>query len=78
MKNCKPCITISTIFHLIKLHYNNFKIDLQKYNNVKSLSCDLFIGDPSKHVLMSKTELKKIKDIREKALENYKEQSVEI
>jgi hypothetical protein len=60
----------------MKLHYNNFKVDLQKYNKVKSLSCDLFIGDPSKHVLMPETELKKMKDIREKALENYKEELI--
>ena len=59
-------ITIKTFFYLLKLHYNNFKVDLQKYNKVKSLSCKIHFTDEAKvsSILISPAERAKLHEIR--------------
>lgn len=42
MRNkCRPCVTISTILKLIKIHFKEFMKDLKSFNDVQKYSCDI-------------------------------------
>lgn len=67
---CRPCITISTIWKLAKIHFRHFMEDIRAFNEVQEYSCAIHYSE--NHVIPS-TELKKITKIREIAAVNYKE-----
>lgn len=67
---CRPCITISTIWKLAKIHFRHFMEDIRAFNEVQEYSCAIHY---SENPVIPSTELKKITKIREIAAVNYKE-----
>lgn len=67
---CRPCITISTIWKLGKIHFRHFMEDLQAFNQVQEYSCKIhYSEDMSKVSLIP--EIEQIKKVRETAASKY-------
>jgi hypothetical protein len=69
---CRPCITISTIWKLVKIHFRHFIEDIRAFNEVQEYSCKIHYSDNiSKTPLIPIREAEAIKKIRETAAHNY-------
>ena len=70
MKQCKPCITIKTIFMLAKIHWKNFRKDVKQYSYVNKIACELppQTNDPNWY---SKSLQANINAVRKLAQEHY-------
>jgi hypothetical protein len=76
---CQPCVTVSTIWKLGKIHFKHFMQDIKAFNEVKEYSCKIhYSEDISKTPLIPKGEVDVIRTIRETAATNYKSSSDKI
>ena len=67
---CRPCITISTTWKLVKIHFRHFMEDLRAFNEVQEYSCKIhYSEDMSKVSLIP--EIEQIKKVRETAASKY-------
>ena len=69
---CQPCVTISTIWILAKIHFRHFIEDIQAFNTVQEYSCKIhYAEDISKTPLIPTKAAETIKKIRETAASKY-------
>jgi hypothetical protein len=69
---CQPCVTISTIWKLAKIHFRHFIEDIRAFNEVQEYSCKIhYSEDISKTPLIPVREVETIKKIRETAASKY-------
>lgn len=67
---CRPCVTISTIWKLGKIHFRHFMEDIRAFNEVQEYSCKIhFMEDMTKVSLIP--EIEEIKKVREIAASKY-------
>jgi hypothetical protein len=72
-KDCKPCITISTIWKLTRLHYNNLLKDIRAFNTVQEYSCKIHYDETVLDKVLN-SGFKTLERIRKYAAENYSKQ----
>ena len=70
MKQCKPCITIKTIYCLAKIHWKNFRKDVKEWSRINQIACELppQTNDPYWY---QKSLQHNLNAIRKLAQENY-------
>ena len=69
---CQPCITISTIWKLAKIHFKHFIEDVRAFNTVQEYSCKIhYAEDIAKTPLIPTKAAETIKNIRETAASKY-------
>jgi hypothetical protein len=69
---CQPCITISTIWKLAKIHFKHFIDDVRAFNTVQEYSCKIrYAEDIAKTPLIPTKAAETIKNIRETAASKY-------
>lgn len=67
---CRPCVTISTIWKLGKIHFRHFMEDIRAFNEVQEYSCKIhYTEDMTKVSLIP--EIEEIKKVREIAASKY-------
>jgi len=67
---CRPCVTISTIWKLGKIHFRHFIEDIRAFNEVQEYSCKIhYYEDMTKVSLIP--EIETIKKVRETAASKY-------
>jgi cell division ATPase FtsA len=75
---CQPCITISTIWKLAKIHFKHFIEDVRAFNTVQEYSCKIhYAEDISKIPLIPTKAAETIKNIRETAASKYNSEITE-
>ena len=72
MKQCKPCITIKTIYHLAKIHWNNFRKDVKEWSKINKIACEI---TPAESNVVDKYVQYHIDAVRKLAQENYDPES---
>lgn len=73
-RKCKPCITISTVWKLAKIHFKHFMQDIRAFNHVQEYSCEIHFSEEAKTAsLIPSNKEKVIRDVRELAASNYNE-----
>jgi hypothetical protein len=70
MKECRPSITISTIFKLAKHHFREFKNDVSDFNKISKISCDTKFKKESLS-LVSPEVRKAVMSVQEIAAEKF-------
>jgi uncharacterized protein CbrC (UPF0167 family) len=69
---CQPCITISTIWKLAKIHFKHFMEDVRAFNIVQEYSCKIYYDENiCKTALIPSREAEMIKKVRETAASKY-------
>lgn len=64
---CRPCITISTIWKIGKIHFRHFMEDIRAFSGVQEYSCKMYYSENS----IISPEIQTVKKIREIAATNY-------
>lgn len=67
---CRPCVTISTIWKLGKIHFRHFMEDIRAFNEVQEYSCKIHYSEDMTKVSLI-PEIEEIKKVRETAASKY-------
>jgi len=67
---CRPCVTISTIWKLGKIHFKHFMEDIRAFNEVQEYSCKIHYSEDMTKVSLI-PEIEEIKKVREIAASKY-------
>jgi hypothetical protein len=67
---CRPCVTISTIWKLGKIHFRHFMEDIRAFNEVQEYSCKIHYSEDMTKVSLI-PEIDVIKNVREIAASKY-------
>jgi hypothetical protein len=67
---CRPCVTISTIWKLGKIHFRHFMEDIRAFNEVQEYSCKIHYSEDMTKVSLI-PEIEQIKKVREIAASKY-------
>lgn len=65
---CRPCVTISTIWKLGKIHFRHFMADIRAFTEVQEYSCKIYYSEDMPSLI---PEIEKIKKVRETAASKY-------
>lgn len=68
MKQCKPCITIKTIYYLAKVHWKNFRKDVKEWSRINQIACEI---PPAESNVVDKYVQYHVDAVRKLAQENY-------
>jgi hypothetical protein len=67
---CRPCVTVSTIWKLGKIHFRHFMEDIRAFNEVQEYSCKIHYSEDMTKVSLI-PEIEQIKKVREIAASKY-------